>query len=534
MKKNVFQFGTAIILAAVVFTFMGCDNGTGGSSSPPKSDSSAAVNSSVYSWEDANFVYELKITESVARSAITSGTYVLLIISKQDYSIKISTGSAASVGDSIELQGATMPIIISGTTVTIPENMKITTDDNAVVSVPQGEHAVSVDNGSGNLTSIVIRWSFWGNETRIAAAKIVAGEFSNAKSIPLFMQPAAGANEHFDQFSNELKQGGGVDIVQLGGQFNNISSNDDPKDVLISLAPYVTDGTLNTASIDKAAIDAGTRNGVLYAIPVASNMPAMIYNKAALTTYNADIPNTSMTWTQFETWLSTIKDKLPSGVYPMTDYGSNTAFFGYWATDNETPVWDGSQTKLTAAEVKKYFDMWAELRTNNIIPAYDSGYNETSSLSHSAGTSIITFAWSNQVSSDTELIMPPNASTTKKLWGQMSQMMGINKNSKNPKAAAEFLNYFTNTPSVWATMGTTYGIPVTPAGRDALPSNPIEKKQSDYLDAAGNNASPPLPNVPKLNDWNTGFAEIYANFAQGTIDSTQASNEVMTLINDCK
>jgi multiple sugar transport system substrate-binding protein len=149
---------------------------------------------------------------------------------------------------------------------------------------------------TGPTSGNTIRWSYWGGEARLRlvqqAIDIYTGETGNIVA----GEPAPGTNEHFQKFQTQLAGGNAVDIVQLGGDFTNLGIKDDRAsapdlaDFLLDLTPYTKNGKLNISNVDTAAIKAGTRDGKLYAIPVAMNMPAILYNKSLLERVGAPYP----------------------------------------------------------------------------------------------------------------------------------------------------------------------------------------------------------------------------------------------------
>jgi len=399
----------------------------------------------------------------------------------------------------------------------------------------------------------VIRWSYWGGEARLRAVQQAIDVFNGENpGVLVAGEPAPGTNEHFQKFKTQFAGGNAVDIVQLGGDFtnlgitDNINSAPDLANLLLPLDSYVKSGALKIDGVDTAAINAGTRDGILYAIPVATNMPAMIYNKSLLTRIGAPLPKVSMTWAEFETWLAAVKARMPANQYPMTDNSataSGSVFFGYWAGQNGTPMWDGKVTKLTAAEVQKYFEMWAKWRQNGWIPpaSVSADFAETneSTAAIIAGRTAIAQVWSNSITAyqaatrdELDLIELPNAEVSKGLWGQMSQMMGINKNTKNPAAVIKFLNFYTNDRRAWDVVLENYGIPVSTVGRAAVnaKANDATKKQIAYLDVAGKHASPRNPNMPSDTEWNSGLFLIAQNVAYGRVTPAAGGQQVMDLI----
>jgi len=395
-----------------------------------------------------------------------------------------------------------------------------------------------------------IRWSFWGSETRIKNTQLAIDIFTQATGIIVAAEPAPGTNEHFDKFRTQLAGGNAPDIIQLGGDFASFGLKDQlttcpgVEDFFLDLTPYTKSGVLDISKVDTVAIQEGTRDGKLYALPVAGNMPALLYNKALLQRIGAPLPKVSMTWAEWETWLDQVKAKLPSGTYVLTDFGSTasgSSFFGYWQGQNKTPQWDGTKTQLTLASVQAYFDLWAKWRTAGYVPpasvAADYAETNESSSSMIAGKTVVTMGWTNTLVNyqaatrdELDLIELPNAAVSNGLWGQMSQMMAVNKKSKNPEAAAKFIGYRVTDPGVWKIMGADPGTPFTPDARAAAATSDTAKKITAYLDVAGKHASPRNPNMPGDAEWNPGLFLIYQNVAYGRVTPAAGAQQVLDLV----
>lgn len=392
--------------------------------------------------------------------------------------------------------------------------------------------------------TIAIRWSFWGSEARIKNTQLAIDKFTEATKIIVAAEPAPGTGDHFAKFATQFAGGNAADIVQLGGDFSNLGVGLDVGTVLLPLDQFVKSGVIDLSKVDASAIAAGTVGGKLYALPLAANMPGMLYNKSLLERVGAPLPKVSMSWEEFGAWLAAVKAKLPAGVWPLADNSAGadqSYFFGYWMRQNGTRMWDGTKSFVTAADAQKYFDLWAGWRAAGFIPdAQTAGtYAETNESTSSliAGKVACCVIWSNQLlgyqnaTKDTlDLIELPNAATSKALWGQMSQMMAINKNSKQPEAAAKFINYRVNDPNVWKIMGADPGNPVNSAARAVVATTDIAKKVAAYIDVAGQHASARDPNMPNDSQWNNRLFTIAQKVAFGQITTAQAGQQVVDLI----
>jgi multiple sugar transport system substrate-binding protein len=208
--------------------------------------------------------------------------------------------------------------------------------------------------------TVAIRWSFWGSEARIKNTQLAIDKFTEKTGIIVAAEPAPGTGDHFAKFATQFAGGYAADIVQLGGDFSNLGVGLDVGSVLLPLDAFVTSGVLDLSKVDASAVAAGTVGGKLYALPLAANMPGMLYNKSLLERSGAPLPKVSMTWDEFGAWLAAVKAKLPAGVAAIADNSSNmdqSYFFGYWMRQNGTRMWDGTKSYITAADAQKYFDL---------------------------------------------------------------------------------------------------------------------------------------------------------------------------------
>jgi len=393
----------------------------------------------------------------------------------------------------------------------------------------------------------VVRWSFWGGEARIRNYQRTNDLFYQETGILIAGEPAPGTQEHFDKFLIQFVGGNAADIVQLGSTFSNLgqTADKDPSDFLLPLDQFVRSGILNLSTVDAGAIADGTRNGVLYALPVGTNMPALVYNKSLLERVGAPLPQVSMTWTEFEAWLRAVQARLPARTYAMTDNGatsSGSMFFGYWAGQNGTKIWDGTRTYMTAAAAQQYLEMWARWRAAGLIPpaATAADFAETNEATSSfvAGRTAVALIYTNNLINyqgamqDTlGLIELPNAAVSNGLWSQSSQMISINKNSKNAAAAARYINFRVNDPRVWEIMGQDPGVPITPSTRAATATSDLSRTIAAYMDVAGRHAGPRDPNMPNDTEYNSGLFLIYQNVAYGRITPAAGAQQIVDLIN---
>ncbi|MCL2245345.1 MAG: hypothetical protein FWC03_12905 [Treponema sp.] len=171
--KNIFKLMGVIALAAVI-GFASCDNGT------TNNNSQGSGNSSLYSWTDSTNNYELTINNNSqgavysslyswtdgARTAVTSGSYNLVIISIANPANKktVSGTATSGSGGQITLSNTggtpiTITITANRTTITIPSGAEIYISASEKIPMASGSKSLGgVDAGDGGINFNDAKW----------------------------------------------------------------------------------------------------------------------------------------------------------------------------------------------------------------------------------------------------------------------------------------------------------------------------------------------------------------------------------------
>jgi multiple sugar transport system substrate-binding protein len=392
--------------------------------------------------------------------------------------------------------------------------------------------------------TVTLRWAFWGSETRVQQSQAAINAFEAANpGIKVNIEVSGGTGDHFNKVDTQLAGGAGPDIIQMGGNFPDYVA----KNAILNLNPY-KGGVLNVSTIDTGAIDAGSVGGRLYGVSTGATIPALIYNKSLLQRVGAPLPAVSQTWEVFRAYLATIKPLLPAGTYPLMDFGSTSSGstgFGYWTSWNGTPIYDevSGTTKVTAADAKRFLDLFKDYRDNAFIPPADisAGYAETNVDSSSliAGKVAIGFIVSNQfanyqaaIQDELDLIELPGAVATKALWPQLSQVYTINAASPNLDAAVRFVNFLVNSPEAGRIIGNDRGISSSSTFRQGASAvaTAADQKVFAYHDVAGPHTSPETAHLPNDTELNSTLNLIYQRVAFGQANTTQGAQEIYDLL----
>jgi multiple sugar transport system substrate-binding protein len=388
---------------------------------------------------------------------------------------------------------------------------------------------------------VTLRWAYWGGEARIKRSQQAIDLFTAANpTIKVNPEVSGGSGDHFPKVDTQLAGGAGPDIIQMGGNIGDYVK----KGVLLPLDAYAGK-VLDVNSIDPSAIQSGTLEGKLYGVSTGVTMPALVYNKSLLQRAGAPLPAAVMTYDQFRNYLLALKAKLPAGTYPMQDIGamsSNSTPFGYWAGYNGTRLFiaNPKSTALKAADIQKYFELFADYRKNGLIPPADvaAGFAETNADTSAiiAGKVAIGFLWTNQLSGyqaatkdELALIEFPGAAVNKSLWQSPSQFYTVNKDSKNPEAAVKFINFLVNSPEAAKVLGLDRGASASATARTAALEG-VDQKVLDYLKAAGPHTSAATPNLPNDTEFNSTFFLLYQHVAFGSYTPAKGAQQAYDLI----
>jgi multiple sugar transport system substrate-binding protein len=226
----------------------------------------------------------------------------------------------------------------------------------------------------------------------------------------------------------------------------------------------------------------------------------------------AAAPKDNMTWDELVANGKDLKAKLSKGVAPFVDNSTNQAnYLSYFYRQQGTPLWtsdEGGKSYATVASAKKWLQIWADMCAEGLIPDADTtaAYAETGADSSAlvAGKAAIGLIWSNQIAAYQAAMKDKLGATTLPAGGeksytiQMSQYVGINKDSKNKEAASLFINFFVTSPAAGAVLETNRGVPSSPVVRQAISGQATETDAAVYgiYNVGADRTIPQDPNLP--------------------------------------
>lgn len=419
-----------------------------------------------------------------------------------------------------------------------PEVIEIEVEKEVIVEV----RADGLPEYTGEPTEIRIGW--WGNDDRAARTLQVIELFMQAyPEITVIGEPNGGTSDHFQIIDTQLAANSAPDIYQLGGNWPDYAEYLEP------LNGYLGEQLLiNTPeTFDQSAlIPATDADGNLYAISLGTNTLILAYNKTMIETAGVALPADNMTWEEMLDYGRELKAALPEDVAPFVDNGTNTAnYLSYFYTQQGTDLWtldDGGKSYATVESAQAWIQLWADMRAEGLIPDADTTaiYGETGPDNSAlvAGKAAIGLIWSNQLAGYQAAMTDELGATTLPVGGedsyviQMSQYLGMNKDSQNKEAAALFINFFVTSPSAGAVLQTNRGIPSSPVVREATAVGASKTDAEVYriYNAVADRTIPQGPNLPNDQEFVNELQLIGQQVAFGQSTVEEAAVALQTLI----
>jgi len=389
-----------------------------------------------------------------------------------------------------------------------------------------------------------IRMGWWGNDDRAARTLQVIELFQQAyPDIKVIGEPNGGTADHFQIIDTQLAGNNAPDIIQFGGNWPDYQQYLEPLNGYLGAQLQIN----TPEQFDQTALlPATAADGELYAVSLGTNTQVLVYNKTMIEAAGVALPEDNMSWDELLAYGRELKAKLPEGVAPFVDNSTNQAnYLSYFYQQQGTALWtadDGGTSYATVESAEQWLQLWADMRAEGLIPDGETTatYAETGADSSAivAGKAAIGLIWSNQIAGYQAAMTDRLGATTLPTGGepayiiQMSQYLGINKDSANKEAATLFVNFFVTSPVAGAILQTNRGVPSSPVVRQAIDVGASKTDAEVYriYDAVADRTIPQGPNLPNDQEFVNELRLIGQSVAFGATTVEQAAADLQALI----
>ena len=339
---------------------------------------------------------------------------------------------------------------------------------------------------SGDANHLVITW--WGNQQRNDRTNKINDMFEQQNEGVTVDGQFSEMSDYFQKLSTSAAGGNLPDVMQTGlGYLDQYEQNG----LLLNLKPYIDDGTIDVSDVDPNIIESVTRDdGAVYAITNAMAAPALIYNKTLLDSAGITVPERP-TVAEFLDICRQVYAK--TGVKTNFRYYEYGELLEYFVKKDGTKLYDVKNNKLgvdSPEELEQYFDVYetgikegwhvapevfADLKAGSVEqdplvygtdPArrswctfkYTSQFGAYQTQANNNGDKLGLATWPSDNVKNSNYVYP-------------SQFWTVAKTSKNPKLAAQWINFYTNNVEANKVLLTDRGIPISSKVASAIESD---------------------------------------------------------------
>lgn len=389
---------------------------------------------------------------------------------------------------------------------------------------PTNQPSGSESNSNGSeQEKITLRMTIWGSsQMTIEKNEAVIELFEKANpNIDVIVENYAG-DVYFEKLGIMAASNNLPDIIRIDyAQIQNYAK----RDLLLPLDSYVADNTIDLRDIDPVYTDSGKIDGTLYGLNIGNNAPVLFYNPELLAQAGVAEPTPDYTWEQYASDLQTINEKL--GIYGDTHLGAQV--FEVWLRQQDAKFYSEDQTQLgyeNDSLFTDFFNMQLDWQKKKIISSLGEelevkGLEDGPFAKKQAAFGGGLGYWSNQADTFVAALggqklgyaLYPGSGDGKGMYIKPSFFHSIAKNSKHPKEAAAFIEFYTNSVEAGRSLNGYFGIPYDPeaiAGMQDVLSD-TQKDIIAYLDTVKAHSSAiDKPNPPA----HTEISKLFKNYSE--------------------
>jgi multiple sugar transport system substrate-binding protein len=289
--------------------------------------------------------------------------------------------------------------------------------------------------------------------------------------------------------------------------------------LLQSLNPFVESGAIDLSNVEDIYIAGGRVDGELYGVSLGTNSQSIIIDIDAFEAAGVELPPLDWTWDDFESIAMQLHESSGTWAYGSPSLGDDQIWtammvslgqlpfnedntgFGY---DSDQPIVDHFSRLLRMQEA-------GAIMTLEEASQYAGGPENSPIVS---GAAAMQYQWSNQV---VAIFNAAGEDRNFRLWPmprpadavgsanylKPSMFFSIASSCETPELAAQFINFFVNSPEAADILGAERGVPISSAIREHLSANltPVDAETFSFLETVAQDASSIFPpNPPGYND----------------------------------
>ncbi len=395
---------------------------------------------------------------------------------------------------------------------------------------------------------IELRIAWWGSQNRHERTiKVIEMFMQEHPNITITYEPS-GWDDHWVKMSTQAAGGNLPDIMQQDyARLEEWVS----RGMLYPLDEFVESGVLDFSNVADANLSGGRLDGKLYAVNIGTNSMCWVLDVDAFEKAGIPLPPQNWTWDDFEKIAMELHEKL--GIWGLGPQLSNEQIWkviylsrGEWAYAD-----DGKDLGYTDDQpFIDHLKMVYRLQEAGAIPDRATEVAEYASASVEsepivAGKAAMGFMWSNQLvavwtaaGEDRKFVMTHvprgEADGPATNYVKPGQFLSVTSQSKHPKEAAMFIDYFTNSVEANKVLMAERGVPISSVVADGLKEllTPAQLEMFEYMARVEKDNSPlPAPDPVKHAEFRNGvyYPEVIDPVLYGQISPEEGAKRLRQL-----
>lgn len=311
-------------------------------------------------------------------------------------------------------------------------------------------------SSGGSQETVEIRFTWWGDTARNDLYNAIVDRFEEEYPHIKVKREFGGWADYWDRLATQSAGGNAPDVVSMH-QF--YVADYAARGALLDLQTVIDSGELDVSLFPQSTLDSGTVNGTLVMIPKGITMPGWVYNTAVLDELGIAYPDINWTYDDLINISRQVVEKSGGAMLGTADYsgGQLQPNFRYFVRQNGEDLYtaDG-KLGFSRDTLVKWWSMWKQMRDEKLVPdaattaEYDGVPLEQNlfvtgkvALFQIPANQIYLYEQQFQEGEIHMVRMPtlPDGQNGEYLEGAY---LSITSQSKHPKEAALFLNFFVN------------------------------------------------------------------------------------------
>lgn len=338
-----------------------------------------------------------------------------------------------------------------------------------------------------------IRVAWWGNQER---------HDMTLEAIELFVEETGiqvqteytGWDGYWERLNTQAAGSNLPDIIQMDNSYLN---EYDSNGLLIDLASYVNEGTIDLSDVDDVYQEINEVDDRILAISAGANALGLVYNAEMLEEFGYDL-EPGFTYDDLYEMNLSIKETMEADGQEYFGYDFANAEYellNNWVRQHDQTFYNEAGDGLGFNEevLVDYFDWVQTMVVDYAAPSHDimMSYIEGGNSMVQEGTSAVQTAASNQLigiqqGTDFELDVAilPSLDGVHANYIRPSMSWSITEHANESDAAAQFIDFMTNNLEANEVLQAERGVPISSSVRDHLSEDLSDatRKTFDYLE----------------------------------------------------